>query len=274
MKYLLCGSCSHANPLKSEYLTFCDACGKKLPNSFADWRKLHPMGSFPEYQQTVGISIKEKKPNAAKAWIKTQLQPANKGKVIVFFSLVLVLLATAGTLFGKKAVFSLLYAKVPKSYLYASWQTATIGRQALEISTPVKLWIHDQPLDPEAAKVTEYAKSYRNEEGGGIRITVNMYSYFENVTNTLENALADSHHTMEPEDMSDMQAKTTPVLVSGIQGRLEEGNYLYKGGIRLAFQNLLVVKGANRWEILIHYRDDDPIGPQVARRVLKSLKIK
>lgn len=274
MKYLLCGSCSHANPLKSEYLTFCEECGKKLPNSFADWRKLHPMGSFSEYQQTVGISIKEKKPNAAKVWVKKQLQPANKGKVIVFFSLVLVLLATAGTLFGKKAVFSLLYAKIPKSCLYTSWQTATIGRQALEISTPVKLWIHDQPLGQEAAKVTEYAKSYRNEEGGGIRITVNMYSYFENVANTLENAQDDSHHTMEQEDMSDVQAKTTPVLVSGIQGRLEEGNYLYKGGIRLAFQNLLVVKGANRWEIMIHYRDDDPIGPQVARRVLKSLKIK
>ncbi|MGN7822861.1 hypothetical protein ACTJJB_22265 [Chitinophaga sp. 22536] len=274
MKYLLCGSCSHANPLKSEYLTFCDQCGKKLPDTFADWRKIHPMGSFAEYQQTVGISIKEKKPNRTSSWFKRQLQPANKGKVIVFFSLVFVLLATAGTLFGKRAVFTLLYAKVPKSYLYSSWQTATIGRQALEISTPVKLWIHDQPLPPEIAQVTEYAKSYRNEDGGGIRITVNMYSYFGNVANTLENAKEDSRQAMAQDDLSDIHAKSIPVLVSGIQGQLEEGNYLYKGGIRLAFQNLVVVKGANRWEIQIHYRDDDPIGPQVAQRVLKSVKIK
>nr|WP_295866446.1 hypothetical protein [uncultured Chitinophaga sp.] len=274
MKYLLCGSCSHANPLKSEYLTFCDQCGKKLPNTFSDWRKLHPMGSFSEYQQTVGISIKEKKPARTASWVKKQLQPANKGKVIIFFTLVVALLATAGTLFGKRAVFTLLYAKVPKSYLYSSWQTATIGRQALEISSPVKLWIHDQPMDAETAKVTEYAKSYRNEEGGGIRITVNMYSYFENVANTLDNAKEDSRHAMEQDDLSDIQAKTIPVLVSGIQGQLEEGNYLYQGGIRLAFQHLVVVKGANRWEIQIQYRDDDPIGPQVAQRVVKSVKIK
>ncbi len=274
MKHLLCGSCSYANPLKSEYLTFCDQCGKKLPNTFSDWRKLHPMGSFPEYQQAVGISLKEKKPGRTASWVKKQLQPANKGKVIIFFTLVVALLATAGTLFGKRAVFTLLYAKVPKSYLYSSWQTATIGRQALEISTPVKLWIHDQPMDEETAKVTEYAKSYRNEEGSGIRITVNMYTYFENVANTLENAKEDGRHAMEQEDLSDIRAKTIPVLVSGMQGVLGEGNYLYQGGIRLAFQQLVVVKGANRWEIKIHYRDDDLIGAQVAQRILKSVKIK
>ncbi|WP_212006633.1 hypothetical protein [Chitinophaga sp. HK235] len=274
MKYLQCDTCSHTNALKSEYLTFCDNCGKKLPNTFADWRKAHPLGSFAEYQQLVGISIKEKKPNKTAIWLRNQLQPANKGKVIVFFSLVLVLLATAGTLFGKRAVFTLLYAKVPKSYLYSSWQTATIGRQALEISTPVKLWIHDQALAPEITKVTEYAKSYRNEEGGGIQITVNMYSYWENVANNLENAAEDMRHTMQQDDLSDIRSKSIPVLISGMSGKLEEGNYLYKGGIRLAFQNLVVVKGKSRWEILIRYRDDDAVAPQVAQRVLKSLKIK
>ncbi|NSL90269.1 hypothetical protein [Chitinophaga solisilvae] len=275
MKYLVCDSCGHANALKSEYLTFCDECGKKLPHTFAEWRKLHPMATFPEYRESVGIAIKEKKTNAIGAWMKQQLQPANRGKVILFFSLVLVLMATAGTLFGKRAVFSLFYAKVPKSSLYSSWQTATIGRQAVEISTPVKLWIHDQPLNKELAQHVEYAKSYRNEDGQGIQIEVDMYTYHENIVNNLENAVEEAHNEMQLSGQAaDIRCKSVPVLISGMQGQLEEGNYLYKGAIRLAFRNLVMVRGNSRWCIHISYRDDDEVAQQVAQRVLKSVKIK
>ncbi|MBO9727881.1 MAG: hypothetical protein J7623_04520 [Chitinophaga sp.] len=275
MKYLHCDSCGHANPLKSEYLTFCDTCGKKLPKTFADWQKHRPMGSFTEYTQEVGISLKINKPNFMVSWMKAQLQPGNRGKVILFFSVFLVLIAVTGTLFGKRAVFTFIYPKVPASSLYNSWQTATIGRQALEISTPVKLWVHDQPLEGEEAKMIEYAKSYRNEDGGGIRIAVNMYNYQANAANDLETAMAASHNDMQlSETATDMNCKSVPVLISGMKGILEEGNYLYKGGIRLVFCNLVMIKGSARWQILINYRDDDQVGYQVAQRILKSVKIK
>jgi hypothetical protein len=275
MKYLHCDSCGHPNPLKSEYLTFCDACGKKLPQSFTEWRKLRPMASFQEYTQEVGISLKEKSTNGLLTWLKSQTLPANRGKVILFFSLFIVLIAVTGTLFGKRAVFTFIYPKVPASSLYSNWHTATIGRQALEISTPVKLWVHDQPLEGEEAKVIEYAKTYSNEDGGGIRIAVNLYSYISNVANTLEEAVTDSHNSMQlKETATEIDCKSVPVLISGMQGILEEGNYLYKGGIRLAFCNLVMIKGSNRWQIRISYRDDDQIGRQVAQRVLKSVKIK
>lgn len=275
MKYLHCDGCGHANPLKSEYLTFCEACGKKLPKTFADWQKHRPMGSFAEYSQEVGISLKINKPNFMLSWMKAQFQPGNRGKVILFFSVFLVLIAVTGTLFGKRAVFTFIYPKVPASSLYNSWQTATIGRQALEISTPVKLWVHDQPLEGEEAKMIEYAKSYRNEDGGGIRIAVNMYNYQSNAANDLETAMAASHNDMQlSETASDMNCKSVPVLISGMKGILEEGNYLYKGGIRLAFCNLVMIKGSARWQILINYRDDDQVGYQVAQRILKSVKIK
>lgn len=275
MKYLHCDNCGHPNPLKSEYLTFCEACGKKLPQSFAGWQKLHPMATFPEYAQAVGISLKEKKSTGPLYWIKQQLQTANKGKIILFFSLVFVLIAVTGSLFGKRAMFTFLYPKVPSSSLYSSWHTATIGRQALEISTPVKLWVHDQPLEGEDAKVIEYAKTYSNEDGGGIRIAVNMFSYISNVANSLEEAVTASHNSMQlKETATEMNCKSVPVLISGMQGVLEEGSYLYKGGIRLAFCNLVMIKGSNRWQIQINYRDDDPVGYQVAQRVLKSVKIK
>ena len=271
MKYLRCDSCGHNNPLKSEYLTFCDECGKKLPQTFADWRKLHPMASFPEYRQQVGISLKIQKAN----WLKERLQPGNRGKVILFFSLFIGLLALTGSLFGKRAVFTLKYPKVPAGSLYRSWPTATIGRQALEISTPVKLWVHDQPLGREEAKMIEYAKSYRNEDDGGIHIAVNMFGYLGNAANSLEAAVGQSHKNMQLRGAAtDIECKSVPVLISGMQGVLEEGNYLYKGAIRLAFCNLVMVKGNSRWQIQINYRNDDETGRQVAQRILKSVKIK
>ncbi|MET3880898.1 zinc ribbon domain-containing protein [Chitinophaga sp. OAE865] len=275
MKYLHCDNCGHPNPLTSEYLTFCDTCGKKLPHSFTSWQKQHPMATFPEYCHSVGVSLKEKTNTGPLYWIKHQLQTANKGKIILFFSLVFILVAVTGSLFGKRAMFTFLYPKVSPSSLYSTWHTATIGRQALEISTPVKLWVHDQPLEEEDAKVIEYAKTYSNEDGGGIRIAVNMFSYISNVANSLEEAVAASHKSMQlKETATEMDCKSVPVLISGMQGVLEEGNYLYKGGIRLAFCNLVMIKGSNRWQIQINYREDDPVGRQVAQRVLKSVKIK
>ncbi|RFS20945.1 hypothetical protein DVR12_16460 [Chitinophaga silvatica] len=275
MKYLRCDNCGHPNPLKSEYLTFCDICSKKLQPTFADWRAQHPLTSFSEYVRMVGITIESKEPNAIGTWLKRVFQPANKGKLILFFSVFFVLLAVTGSLFGKKAVISFFYSKVPSSYLYSSWHTATIGRQALEISSPVKLWIHDQPLETEMAKTIEYAKSYSNEEEGGLRITVNMHSYQPNVSNTLEDAMAASHLSLQmKETATDITCKSVPVLISGVPGVLEEGNYMYKGALRLSFSNLIMIKGSNRWQILINYRDDDQIGQQVAQRILKSVKIK
>ncbi|HVI48193.1 MAG TPA: hypothetical protein VM802_25220 [Chitinophaga sp.] len=240
-----------------------------------EWRLRSPLASFAEYQQVVGISIKEKKPNAAAVWMKRQFQPVNRGKLILFFSIVILLMATAGSLFGKRAVYSLFYAKAPKNYLYNNWHTATIGRQALEISTPVKLWIHDQPLEKEEANMTEYAKSYRNEDGNGILITVNMRSYRQDITNNLATAVEASHHILQnSREVTDIHCKSVPVLISGMQGVLEEGSYLYKGAIKLAFCNLMMVRESSRWQIYISYRDDDEVGQQVARRVLKSVKIK
>ncbi|NIG57012.1 zinc ribbon domain-containing protein [Chitinophaga sp. Cy-1792] len=275
MKYLLCSHCEHPNALKSEYQTFCESCGKKLPHNFAEWRQAHPMASFEEFRQTIGIYIKPKKTNVVAAWAQRQLQPQNRGKVIIFFTLLFVCIATAGTLFGKKAVYTLLYPKVAKSSLYGNWTTATIGRQALEISTPLKLWVHDQPLGPAEAGLTEYAKSYRNEDGGGVQIEVNLRTYKNAEQNTLDIAVKQTNACLlENGQVTDMNYNPVAVLISGMPGTLEEGTYTYKKAIKLAFSNLVVVKGNSRWQIHINYRDDDPNGQEVARRVLKSVKIK
>ena len=79
MHYLKCEQCGHINVLKTEYLTFCSNCNKKLDNSFSEWQKRNQGKSFDDYKQLVCISETEiqrqieearpKKSKSAKYWI-------------------------------------------------------------------------------------------------------------------------------------------------------------------------------------------------------------
>lgn len=53
MAYLKCSHCKHPNEVKTEYLTFCGSCGKKLANNFQDWIREHPGSSFNDYESAV-----------------------------------------------------------------------------------------------------------------------------------------------------------------------------------------------------------------------------
>jgi hypothetical protein len=69
MSRIICHHCGFANPIKSEFMTFCESCGKKLPDNFQDWRKFNPGKSFNDYKtvmdaqnpEMIGTPIKETK---------------------------------------------------------------------------------------------------------------------------------------------------------------------------------------------------------------------
>jgi hypothetical protein len=50
MAKLKCNHCGHLNPVKSEFMTFCDNCGKKLSNTFQEWKKFNAGKSFTYYK--------------------------------------------------------------------------------------------------------------------------------------------------------------------------------------------------------------------------------
>lgn len=53
MHYLKCNSCGHLNELKSEYMTFCTSCNKKLENNYSDWKIRNSDQSFDEFKQVM-----------------------------------------------------------------------------------------------------------------------------------------------------------------------------------------------------------------------------
>ena len=49
MEYIKCKSCKHHNSLSSEFLVFCESCGKKLYPNFKDWSKNNTDKSFDDF---------------------------------------------------------------------------------------------------------------------------------------------------------------------------------------------------------------------------------
>jgi hypothetical protein len=275
MNYLSCQHCGHYNALRSEFLTFCESCGKKLPYTFADWKQKNPEGSFDAFQQEVAIYVEEDNAPAKPGWMQQYLWPAGRRGLMLAIVLVFALVAVAGTYFGKQAMVTWAYPKVAKSWLYGSWETVTIGRQAVEISTPIHLSVNDKVLPQELKSMIEYAKNYRNREDGGMQITVDMYSYRESVSNSLEDATIRAAKDIQEEPgVSDLQYTSNPLPQTNIQGVLQEGSLVYKGAIKLAFYNLVMVRGPHRWLVNIRYRTDDPTGQEVAKRIFNSVKVK
>ncbi|SFN46536.1 hypothetical protein SAMN05428949_2926 [Chitinophaga sp. YR627] len=275
MTYLKCKSCGHYNELKSEFLTFCAECGKKLSANYADWKLKNPEGTFEQFQQETGIKPKKERTNHLGLLQQRYLAWVGRRGVIITIILVIGLAAVAGGYIGKKVVFNLIYPKINKAWLYSSWETAKIGRQTIEISTPMHLGVNDKPLAPEIAQFVEYAKSYRNRVEEGMQVEVNMYSYRANVSNDLEVAGAAAATEMKKnQEISDLQYKTDTLTQNGMSALLQEGSFIYKNGIRLAFSNLLMVNGQHRWEVVIRYREDDTVALATAHRIIKSIDVK
>ncbi|GAA0539444.1 hypothetical protein [Chitinophaga japonensis] len=274
MNYLSCRHCGHHNALRSEFLTFCERCGKKLPYTFADWKQKNPEGSFEAFCGEVAIYIADAPPPKP-GWMQQYLWPAGRRGLILAAVLVFALVAVAGTYFGKQAIVTWSYPKAEKSWLYSTWQTVTIGRQALQISAPVHLSVNDQALNPDLAKMVEYAKSYRNREEGGLQISVDMFSYRETVTNNLDEAAKKAARDLQQEPgVSDLELGSSPISRANAQGVLQEGTLLYKNAVKLAFYNLVMVQGPHRWLVSIRCRADDPTGQELAKRVVSSVQIK
>jgi len=53
MHYLKCLNCGHYNELKTEYLSFCTNCNKKMVNNYQDWIRENYDKSFDDYKKMV-----------------------------------------------------------------------------------------------------------------------------------------------------------------------------------------------------------------------------
>ena len=75
MYYVKCSYCGQDNEVKSEYLTFCQSCQRKLDQNFQDYSKRFPEKSFDEYlQENCTRTIQNAEPKQEKSDISKYIR--------------------------------------------------------------------------------------------------------------------------------------------------------------------------------------------------------
>ncbi|ASZ11326.1 hypothetical protein KTO58_18520 [Chitinophaga pendula] len=273
MNYLHCHACGCQNPA-TEFLTFCNNCHKKLQNNYADWKGKHPGQPYEQFLAAIATASRTPPGTPGTGWIKRTTH--HRRRYMLTCCIIILLSIITGTIIGKRLVITWFYPGVNKAWLYTSWERMTIGRQALQISTPAHLRINDKALPPDLASGITYHKRYTNDQDEGMKIEVKFFSYLINTSNSLHSAAIQSVKSMETSpDISDIQYKELPAQPSDkTECLLQQGTYRYKEAILLSFSNLVMVRGQHRWIVSLHYRADDQTGREIADRILRTVNIK
>lgn len=275
MIYLKCPKCGHLNEVKTQYLTFCAGCNKKLDNSFAAWQVLHPDGSFEDYQQQVCLTGEQVKavPPPAKRTL-------NKARLIKFSAvgiLAIALLFVVGHYAVKAAntyLHSLMNGGLPASILTQHWSRETYGNYGLSIETPVKLNRGNLPLPANIRDVIEYMDVFDYQSVKGFKIMLSCIRYKPVVDSiSLQGAANGSVNEarLQP-GVTDFNYTEQPYHTGDVPGFLQKGTFrMNEQGIE--FQNAGFVKGLNLWQVWIGYPSDDEVGKKMADRIISSIKI-
>jgi hypothetical protein len=275
MYYLKCDNCGHLNPLKSEYVTFCDHCGKKLKDNFGSWKGERPDGTFEQFRGEFAISGNE----AQVAKRSFRRKNSNVKKIVVISVAIvagLVVAAFAGRL-GEKVARSFKETRAPKEWLTSSWKTfSPFPGRDLVMETPVTLLPKKQPMTPEMTAYLSSMVLYENKESDGMRISVATSTYKEGIVPNLENAAKGAVAAIEgrPETTQFDHNTEEITLEGGQKAILQKGSYVYKSSFAAQFVMLTTINGSEMYQVIIAYGAADDTGSEIADRIIRSIKMK
>jgi hypothetical protein len=270
MYYLRCNHCGHANALKSEYVTFCESCSKKMANSYSDWKQRNPGRNFESYCEAVGISeaqLATAKPAKKRSRLSTRW-------ILIIIS-GLVVAAALGLLADQVVKRVLQGKKVPESWLTSEWQSFSTPKGIAVISTPVGLKPFELPLPPEVMQYVDLLEPYRIDTTLGMQIAVHEFEYKPGVEISLEGAAAGSVGEMQQmPGVSDFDFEEVNMEVSGEQAIRQTGKYKQSLLANLLFRNLMIRKDQRLIQIIVVYRAGDETAEKVADRVISSVELR
>ncbi|GEP96263.1 hypothetical protein [Chitinophaga cymbidii] len=266
MYYLKCNHCGHTNALKSEYVTFCASCSKKMANSYADWKQRNPEGNFASYCEAVGVT--ENEPGKP---VKRKRFYWDTRKVVI--AVVAVLISAAGGLAVEKWVkgnFGV--GKVPEAWLTSEWRAFSTPRGIGEIATPTAL--HPFELPPSAQmEYLEFIEPYRSDSTILLQIAMTEFECKPGVEPSLEGAAAGAINEMR-KNVRDFDYEEVNLEVSGEKAIRQTGKYRQMLLSNVLFRNLLILKGQRLVQVLVIYPARDKTAEEVAERIINSVKLK
>lgn len=267
MYYLKCSHCAEYSALKSEYITFCDHCGKKLPVSFATWKAAHPEGDFENFRKTTGITAA-----AYQALMKKRYRSGfdlRKKTALITGLVILLAFSALGAWYGPSLVKMLREPAVSPALLEtASWRT--FRGNVLQVQTPLSL----TPVNAKDApnmRIKAFKGGSRTE---GLVIQMQEAVYLADADIELEPVAGEVAETLSNlPNISRFTMKQQLLEVSGKKAVWQRGSYVYQQTAEMEFNSLVVVQGGTRVQVLVTYRRNDQTGQQVAEKVMRSARL-
>ena len=259
------------NQVKSEYLTFCTACDKKLENNYQDWSRRNSDQSFYDFKQNVcfteedvkklELADKKKKTKGLKYWIG--------------FAIVIVIGSVGGRLVSEEAMAFFRSEKTSIEILDQKWDKQAYGDLGLLLASPLKLTKIDLPIPDNVKGFIDIISSYYSETSKGFKIHVNSIQYDPSaIEANLEGAANGAVNEVKMmKGVSNFDYTQENTELNGIPGIMQKGSFKLKG-IEYEFINTSYAEKLTLWQVLLAYQTDDDVGRKAAQRVLNSVEIK
>jgi hypothetical protein len=270
MYFLKCNNCGHLNEVKTEYLSFCSKCNKKLENNFSGWHRKYPEKSFEDYKHLICIS--EEKIS------EVEYRPKPKGvkglKYGIAFAVSVAIFYAIGQFGGEAIVRYLKSEKTSREVLSQKWIKETYGVYGLTVETPALLTKSDLVIPDNIMQVIDRIDTYDYKTAKGFKIIINSVKYKPGIgiVNLQGAANGTVKEMKNQKGVTDFIYSEENITKDEIPGYFQKGTYQING-IGVEFINAGFVSGLNLWQVSVAYEGDDEIGRTAAKRVIESIEI-
>ena len=271
MYYLKCNNCGHLNEVKTEYLSFCSKCNKKLENNFSNWQRKFPEKSLEDYKRLICISEDEIPQNDIKAKSRRP-----KGlKYWIGFTVSFAIMYAIGQFGGEAIVKFFKSEKTSKEVLSQKWIKESYGIYGLTVETPVLLTKSDFQIPDNLRQMIEKADCYNYMSTKGFKIMITCFKYKPELIGYLDLQAAANGGVNElkmEKGVTDFDYTEEKIVKDDIPGFMQKGKFKIDG-ISTEFINTVYSSGLVLWQVWVYFQEKDEIGRIAAKRVIESIEI-
>jgi hypothetical protein len=273
MHYIKCTHCNKLNLFRTEYLTFCDACGKKLVNNYPDW-KLKNHGKSLEVFRTA-VCVQGETEQDFREVPKTKRSFLNKKSIIIGLGILAgISVIVTFSVVGPKIVETAVTYVQNSGFFREKWEKATYGQYGFVLETPGKLTQSKLEIPAEAQALIADMTVYELVGISGLKLYANSLKYRPevgeaNITNAANGAVS---NIQLQGGLTDVQFSETPFGKSGVPGIRLDGTGV-ENGVAVSMLIVIFCRDLNLWQVSISWPSTSENLKRDAERIVESIKI-
>lgn len=285
MHYIQCNHCGKLVEIKSQYMVFCPACKRKMDNSFTEWRKRNPGGSYTAYLDEMAVS------ESALQGVRDQRRigraimrgkAARRGLLALGIALVVTILGIGGywawNRYNRSGSINALLNKAWQISYYDDLGTTlkfpfTLEKESAFTADSLQRDNDRLTADSLQRQIVLNAVSRRWAEPGTVSVTASRIDYQPDFGVNRDIATRQILLSMLHENgLQGFEFFRNDYSIPNIEARSLSGSYLL-GVEAFEFRALMAQYGHTVWYFMVAYPRSKPEGLLVAERFFKGILI-